>query len=41
MALDGKNYALSQGYDATSDEVLTIFHILLSLKSIVKELAGV
>jgi hypothetical protein len=37
MVLDGKNYALSQGYDATS----TIFQILLTLKSIVRELASV
>jgi hypothetical protein len=40
MVLDGKDYALSQGYDATSDEILTIFQILLSLKNIVKELAA-
>jgi hypothetical protein len=41
MVLDGKNYALSQGYDATSDEILTIFQILLTLKNIVGELASV
>lgn len=40
MVLEEKNYALSQGYDATSDEVLTIFQILLSLKDIVKVLAN-
>lgn len=40
MVLEGKNYALSQGYDATSDEILTIFQILLTLKSIVKDLAS-
>ncbi|MCU0470552.1 MAG: hypothetical protein MUF58_18330 [Arcicella sp.] len=40
MILEGKNYALSQGYDATSDEVLTIFQILLSLKNVVKELVA-
>jgi hypothetical protein len=40
MILEEKNYALSQGYDATSDEILIIFQIFLSLKSIVKVLAN-
>lgn len=40
MILEEKDYALSQGYDATSDEILIIFQILLSLKSIVKVLAN-
>jgi hypothetical protein len=38
MILEDKNYALSQGYDATSDEIFTIFQLLLSLKNIVKKL---
>jgi hypothetical protein len=40
LILDGVNYVLSQGYDATSDEIFIIFSILLTLKNNVKKLAS-
>ena len=38
VVLEGKNYCTSESYDATSDEIFTIFKTLLNLKKIIKEL---
>lgn len=35
MILDGKQYAISYGHNALTDEVFDIFRILLALKEIV------
>lgn len=40
MALDGKEYAISRGYDATIEHVFDILRILKALKQIVIELTS-